>query len=83
MVSYFSLTRVKCIPFYERSDYLFAYLIVGLAVLSGILICGKGVITKENFTPSELCIYTIAILGISILWPLFIAYLIIELYKGR
>ena len=83
MVSYFSFTRVKHIPFYERSGYMFVYLLVGLAVLVGIIICCKGVITKENFTPSELCIYAIVILGISMFWPLFIAYVIIEMHKGR
>lgn len=83
MVSYFSLTRVKHIPFYERSGYMFVYLLVGLVVLVGIIICGKGVITKEDFTPSELCLYSIVILGISMFWPLFIAYIIIEMHKGR
>lgn len=83
MVSYFSFTRVKHIPFYERSDYMFVYLLVGLIVLVGIIICGKDVITKEDFTPGEICLYTIVILGIGMFWPLFITYLIIELYKGR
>lgn len=83
MVSYFSLTRVKHIPFYERSGYMFVYLLVGLAVLVGVIICCKGVITKEDFTPSELCLYSIVILGIGMCWPLFIAYVIIEMHKGR
>ena len=83
MVSYFSLTRVKHIPFYERSGYMLIYLLVGLLVMVGIIICCKGVITKEDFTPSELCLYAIVILGISMFWPLFIAYVIIEMYKGR
>lgn len=59
------------------------YLLVGLLVLVGIIICCKGVITKEDFTPSELCIYALVILGISMFWPLFIACVIIEMYKGR
>lgn len=83
MVSYFSLTRVKNIHFYERSGYMFVYLLVGLAVLVGVIICCKGVITKEDFTPSELCLYSIVILGIGMCWPLFIAYVIIEMHKGR
>lgn len=83
MASYFSLNRVKRIPFYERSGYMLIYLLIGLLVLVGIIICCKGVITKENFTPSEICLWAIIILGISMCWPLFIAYLIIEMYKGR
>ena len=62
---------------------MFAYFLVGLAVLVGIIICCKGVITKEDFTPSEICLYAMVIIGISMCWPLFIAYLIIEMCKGR
>lgn len=83
MVSYFSFTRVKHIPFYERSDCMLIYSLIGLAVLVGIIMCCKDVITKEDFTPSDICLWAIVIIGISMCWPLFIAYLIIEMRKGR
>mgnify|MGYP004644990633 CR=1 FL=1 len=59
------------------------YLSISLMVMVGIIICCKDVLTGEDVSPNDACIYAMVILGWSISWPLFIARVIVEIYKGR
>lgn len=60
------------------------YLLAGLVVLAVVLLCAKDWIIEEVKHPSsDALMGVIAMAGIYILWPVFAAYIIIEIYKGR
>lgn len=59
------------------------YWILALIMVLALLICCYKFKVFEEYTISEALIYVMVIIGLSICWPLFVIYLIIESHEKR